>query len=788
MSNIKTPYNFVPIAASVVKPYWANYISHDIPFEDHQSGEIEVTLEAKSPIFVKNGIGQEDDKSYYNNGAQIKPHKFNQFQNKYFIPGSSIKGMVRSVLEIMSFGRMENKVNDTRYSVRDFQNNDIYPKTKISNNILCGWLKEENGEYVLKECGKPVRISHAKIDEEFGSNMAAFFSNKDNIKPDVKSAHFKYKKFDSVSNTGNFNTYKTQYGDRGEYDANGKEGTLVFTGQPGHRFERNGKWQGKFYEFIFFDNNNESKPISEDIIKNFFFAYYNHDVTNQKDDWKWRKPQLDSGQAIPVFFRKENGNIKDMGLSMLYKITYDYSVKESIQNHQKETDYDLSEAMFGFVEEKTKQALKGRVHFGHAFAEHAEKMAEQKEVLAGPKASYYPTYIRQDIKNGRVRNYKTFMDQDAVIAGWKRYPVTNAIKHNPPPIIKGRTNDKIATKFIPLKEGATFKFKVRYHNLKKIELGALLSALTFHQTEGTFHSLGMAKPLGYGKIKLSIGEIAESKVEEYLCAFESYMNIELRNDLPEWRASEQITELIMMVSEQESNHNDSNPYLEDPKKFADAKKAKQALDLYSKQVNNTKELNTFCSPDDINTMISTMNKEKEEFLNLRKVDEIINDNIKNKKEIVAELFEEKKRQLLKALANKHQEIKELEEQQAAEKEAKEREQRKAERQIASQANGIDLDGINEKDKKAFDSLRKEVESFSRKYHNVNDKQLGTEFPNGFLPESAYDAVENKIQEIFSHLNKKVRQKWLKLNSSQFKKVVEWMGKEKAENLFKHLSE
>lgn len=34
MQTLKTPYNFVPVAKEVVKPYWAKYISHDIPFEE----------------------------------------------------------------------------------------------------------------------------------------------------------------------------------------------------------------------------------------------------------------------------------------------------------------------------------------------------------------------------------------------------------------------------------------------------------------------------------------------------------------------------------------------------------------------------------------------------------------------------------------------------------------------------------------------------------------------------------------------------------------------------------
>jgi hypothetical protein len=71
---------------------------------------------------------------------------------------------------------------------------------------------------------------------------------------------------------------------------------------------------------------------------------------------------------------------------------------------------------------------------------------------------------------------------------------------------------------------------------------------------------------------------------------------------------------------------------------------------------------------------------------------------------------------------------------------------------------------------------------------MTDKQLSIAFPDGLLPESSYDAVENRIQEIFSHLNKRNQQKWLKPNSSQLKKITEWMSEEKAKELFEKLLE
>ena len=116
MATIKAPFNFVPLSEKVFFPDWADQISQDIPFSDGLSGTIELKITAESPIFVRNGHNRED--------KEAKNADYKSFSKtpdgKYFIPGTSIKGAIRNVLEIMSFGKMS-KVADNRYSIRDLQ-------------------------------------------------------------------------------------------------------------------------------------------------------------------------------------------------------------------------------------------------------------------------------------------------------------------------------------------------------------------------------------------------------------------------------------------------------------------------------------------------------------------------------------------------------------------------------------------------------------------------------------------------------------------------------------------
>ena len=108
---------------------------------------------------------------------------------------------------------------------------------------------------------------------------------------------------------------------------------------------------------------------------------------------------------------------------------------------------------------------------------------------------------------------------------------------------EGKENDDVATKLLPLKAGSTFKGVVRFHNLRPVELGALLWALDFGGNKDCQHKIGMGKPLGLGRISLDI-KCEGFNSKEALDAFEKYMV----EKLPNWKNSDQIKELLAMAN------------------------------------------------------------------------------------------------------------------------------------------------------------------------------------------------------------------------------------------------
>lgn len=622
---IKAPFNFVPLNKKVVYPEWAEYISHDIPFSDGESGEIKLKLVAKTPVFVRNGHAKNDIEA---------AKKFSHFidengKEKYFIPGTSTKGMIRNVLEIMSFGKM-NLDEKMRFATREWDNQLIYDLKNINEQkkVRCGYLFRKANKYFIEDHGIPNRINHKRIDEYIQSSLFKnHFSKASGFDLNIKEGHidrktvrFKYHllktnniSFDLLKNISFItdNEYacenqenRVQIASAGDFN-----GSIIFTGQPDlwtsddQQQRANNKGKGKFYEFVF---NDEIKGVPIEVTPLMFEQF--RFIHNDSEDWNFWKGELNKTEGrIPVFFRIDKEIIKDFGLAFLYKTPFKYSVKQIGNKYQENFNSetpDFAECLFGFTKHKPSNnnrnnlSVKGRIQFGNALADgNPQPLEKVTTTLGSPKASYYPLYISQNTGNNGIvalktigkktfNDYKTFHDLGNPLAGWKRYPIKNEA------IPKPTGNPDLDTEFYPLPKESVFNQTIRFHNLRPIEIGALLSAITFHNnSDQLFHSLGMGKPLGYGKMKIILENInLNDNPEKYMSLFEAYMT----NNLEEkWHLTEQIRELLTMAEDESikkdnlllnymtmSNKPEENEFLK-------AKKFGEYLKTYSQLTNES---------------------------------------------------------------------------------------------------------------------------------------------------------------------------------------------------------
>lgn len=522
LDKITAPYNFVPLSSKVFLPDWAEQVSHDLPFKDGICGELTCELVTDTPVYVRNGGKWQPGETLTNPEAQ----SFFRVGKQIMIPGTSIKGMLRNVIEIASFGKM-NKADDHRYSIRDLQNRPAY--LNKMKEVRSGWLcrNPEDESWSIIPCEYAL-ISHTLLKNEAIKKAQKSLGKYETWGWNKLQVNFRYKK-------GSPNNRVTSLGD-------GQPGTLVFTGQP--KANTGGKFDKK-NEFVFFDANEKAPiPVSPAIQKDINFLYTNPNTGKPYDEWKHWSNKLETGKRVPIFYQMNGNKLGTFGFTRMYRLPYANSVRQAIEHSSQDhrsTKPDLAETIFGFVN-GSDSALKGRVSISAAVASKAEHGTPIQTVLGAPKPSFYPNYMEQpnaDATGKVIGGYKTFMDKDCHIRGWKRYPARHLQAVLPPP--KG--TDNVATKLIPLKEGARFTFSIKLHNLRPVELGALAWALTWGGNARLRHGLGMGKAMGFGVVGIAI-KSADIDWQAAMQEFEKLMQQKVGGN---WLGILQLEQLLAMA-------------------------------------------------------------------------------------------------------------------------------------------------------------------------------------------------------------------------------------------------
>jgi len=498
---ITAPYNFVPLNKEVFYPSWADSISHDIPFEDGESAEIELEIEAKSPIFVR------DSK---------QENEFCNYKGQYYIPGSSIKGVLREILEIITFSKM--RLQDKRLSYRDL-NNYAYKKNAMNQNrIYMGWLYKDGDSWKIDSLGK-VTASKTRIKYQEMAHFLGF-----DVVNKIKREKEAYKKYRHIKDFDQLNI---------------PTGTIVFTGSTGN----------KTREFLFPKKVQRTIVLNDKkLIETFKDAYY-IGTPNESKDWKelWSK-RFKDGKKIPVFFQMDNSNILHFGLSMLYKLPYRNSIGDLLKRYQDiKDDLDMAESIFGYV--KDKKALKGRVNITHFKSKSATKYPKNVVLpLSTPRATFYPNYLVQCKPKNKTDRHITYDDDNAILRGHKLYP------HRKNVIISDEIcakNKNVCTSFKPLDKGSVFEGKVRFHNLKDEEIGALLAAITFFEKDECFHKVGMAKAYGFGSVKIKIKNNTLNKdISYYIARFKERFEKDMDTSLIDHPRIKALFELSSYVKDE----------------------------------------------------------------------------------------------------------------------------------------------------------------------------------------------------------------------------------------------
>jgi len=590
---IHAPYNFVPLHSKVFIPDWATRVSHDRPFRDGLCGELEFEITAHEPILV----GNEHKPATAQAPGEVHFHKAPD--GRYMIPGSSLSGMLRNVLEIAAFGRMR-FVDDVKLGARDLSAGarDIYGSNftrTVGNRCYeakskSGWLVFENGEAIIEPC------AHSRVEQsdlEAVGDVNLHFARPTPAKRKYESWLKGGNSLKITFSPGPVMLHQHQ-GKQLKYSkanlsAGASQGRLVFTGQPG---------SSKHMEFIFHGSLGGKVTLEKSVWRAFI------QVHESSDDWQYWKNKSRDGEKIPVFFLEDGKRISDFGLAQMFKLAYQNSIHDVIKNskteHLADKGDDLPALLFGYTDQdKGAGNLKCRASFTPAFAMDSPKPVRcNPTILNGPKSSYFPNYLEQPQSvPGKLQgnSYSTYMDDNARIRGFKRYPVRpNAQVQSLTP--EQRNNKRVQTVLHPLPRETRFVSKLKFHNLKPVELGALVWALTWGGRDKLRHSIGMGRPFGFGQISAAIRDENihpndhQAKVpslDECMKAFTTSMDDHVGSS--SWNQSIQMVELLAMANPSNANGKNLTHMKLSPNEFVSAKKARLVLPSYTGSIHAKEE-------------------------------------------------------------------------------------------------------------------------------------------------------------------------------------------------------
>lgn len=587
-TRIDAPYNFVPLNQHIVEAEWYPHVSHDLPFKDGFSGEITFELTNTTPLLV-GGVQQPATKEQ---PGKVKFYKTPT--GDYAIPGSSLRGMIRNVFEIATYSQMR-LLDDKRYGLRDISGGRVKASYgdkvgsimqkdgRLSSMMKAGFLSRNGDTDWLITPYDMVHVEHIRIDETFETKIEATIKKAEKGKLSVAQ------KYDLTSGKFDINHISFDIEREDVTNRQGKllgqreiaiklnngsiaSGRLVLTGQPSSSKKR---------DFIFYNPSTETIKVPASSWRDFLFIHDadEKDTVDEKTGQKklpttpfgYWKEQLNQGKDMPVFYTGHGDTLK-IGLAYMPKLAGDFStydlLKHTNSNHVNDDIFDMTRTLFGYIGNNTEQTLKGRVFFETAIANGQPVLAQPSEptILNSPKASYFPNYLKQKGQDkGKLpetnSQYATYMKHSTEpkpeIRGFKRYPARPAQSIKVQVLDDDQKNNKAVQVVLhPLEADSRFVGKIKLHNARPEEIGALLWSIQFGKESNTdhYHRLGMGKSFGYGQVQfknLHCNLVANNPavssiptVVEFIDQFTQYMDKKLIKT--KWINSDAILTLISM--------------------------------------------------------------------------------------------------------------------------------------------------------------------------------------------------------------------------------------------------
>ncbi|MCL4508093.1 MAG: TIGR03986 family CRISPR-associated RAMP protein [Chloroflexi bacterium] len=520
LQRATAPYNFVPFPDSVV---WVDEPPPgDRYHANRYTGVIELVITAKTPLFIGGTRSLDADRDEKGENAAVSggprrsnggaPIEFFAPRGSIAIPGSSLRGMLRSLVEIISSSATP-FIEKKRFTFRavasrvDESLARVY-REKYQSNVKAGYLHQDwdGGFYLCEAIEKkrrrfwPVHIEK-RLEELLGGQSGwpavsflrcpLLFEPPEWIEQEHKAQVRRVAKHGPV-----------------------RDGLV-----PGWLVVP-GPIEGRVHAWIIAEENPQAQlDVPENVVRAYRASWSQELETQHKKDF----PLLPGlGESIPCFYLEERGKpgaaadsrVAWIGHTRNLRVPYQHHVCDAlpddvraiVEHPPQERRWTLAEALFGTV---SGEPRRGRVFVEDALLQGNKKTwlfedPQLPQVLSSPKPTSFQLYLQQDsaLATRQRADLQHWDSNGAKVRGVKVYWHRPGEDWTERSAGRKASGDSQGVPIRPIKEGAQFRGRIRFENLTAMDLGALLAALEL--PEGCAHRLGMGKPLGLGSAGIKV--------------------------------------------------------------------------------------------------------------------------------------------------------------------------------------------------------------------------------------------------------------------------------------------
>lgn len=573
------PYNFVPLPEKVVLAVGE---AKDLPDHDTyadekylHTGYFAVKLTTRSPLYVRCPLRREEfdleEQDKDRNGREINkqtrfsdrikntPHFFYTRDAKQpVIPGSSLRGMLRNLLEIVSYSKMQGIQNKPNIFYRAVAADRYDPLTRIYKETIrkveTGYLLKKDGDWYVQPAKRPDMDSDLKEQSFLKVKESEILAG--NVPGFLRFNHQEYipqyhrVSFDALICYNDEQRAYVTVTSIGSADAGYKHlGVLVCSGNMLTGNEGSESLRKRHTLVLEADKKQLPIKISQQTITDYQDA-----LTLFQQEAPFDKTMGCLREGNPIFYIRDHEEVVFFGHTPNFRLPAVFKSKKKAntpldfvpEQLNRPEDIGYAEALFGHTltrrdldnmkkrklpipEQGSKTlACASRISVTDAILTEAPTGLwfsggpVTPTILATPKPTPFQHYLVQTSNSKpAMKHYGSSTPEETVIRGHKLYwhqgnRKVEDLKPEPnSPNVDGHgkidPTSTQHTQFKPVNSGVTFTFYVHFENLSDDELGALCwtlyplgdEGIMQDESRGYCHSLGMGKPLGMGAVILN---------------------------------------------------------------------------------------------------------------------------------------------------------------------------------------------------------------------------------------------------------------------------------------------